>query len=386
MIQIVPLNEEYSPAVRRFNERLRPSHVTAFPDSPRSLWLPNTGDRRIYEEFFVAMEEGDVRGGYILIRQDVSIHGAPTRVAGLRLPISEAVVDKKYATVPVRLVRDALRRQPLLFGMGMGGNHTPIARLLKALNFKLEAVPFYFKVGRPVRFLTNSHVMEPWLARTVAYSGLAWTTARLVELSRVRRRGLARRARVETVSSFDVWADRLWREAKDEYSWVSVRDSHVLNALYSPDDRRFLRLRIWDGDRIVGWTVLLDLRLKNHKRFGTVRSGHIVDCFADPVDAEMVIHASTRYLEARGVDFIRSHQSHPAWRNALKTAGFSQMRSLFLFGASPACQEVLDNVDPNRIGVHLNRGDGDSALYLPREGVPAGSYEIPEKVRAAAMR
>jgi len=370
MISIVPFTDELAPAVRDFNVRLAPAGVSRFPESPVSQYLPHTDGRRTYEEAFLAMEDGQMRGGYILVRQEVSFGGEISSAAGLRLPISEALVNAKYALVPALLLRNALNRQPLLWGAGMGGEDKPVARLLKSSKFCMQPVPFYFKIHRPARFFTRSKVINPWLARLAAWSGAAWAASRAADLALVRGRSRMRGVRLEVVPEFGAWADRLWNEAKARYGCAGVRDSHMLNALYRTGGP-YQRIQVWEGARLAGWAVLLDLQLRDHARFGNARGGQIVDCFGHPEDAATIIKAACRFLEKRGVDFIRSHQSHPAWGEALRGAGFLRGRSYFIFTASPAFQRRLNEVDLDRRSLHVNRGDGDSPFFLPQQGVPA---------------
>ncbi|HLJ50803.1 MAG TPA: hypothetical protein VKU01_32555 [Bryobacteraceae bacterium] len=374
MIEIRTLSDGLAPSVRAFNERVSTRGVTPFPEEPVSQWLPKRLGCAIYEEPFVAIEDGQVRGGYILIQQEASIGGQITSIGGLRLPISEALVNPKYGLLPARLVLDAQRRQPLLFGMGMGGEQTPVARLLGGLKFQLRRVPFYFKINHAARFLTGSTILKPWLARLLLYSGVGWAGTHALSFSLAKPHGAVRKVIAREIGAFDDWADRLWEANHAQYSFVAVRNSSTLNALYPPADKRFIRLQVKHGRRIAGWALLLDLHLTDHPRFGNLRAGQIVDCFAAPDDAQHVIRAASQYLENRGVDFVRSHQSHPSWRRALQLSGFFPGRSYFLFGASPALGSLLARVDPNNSGVHLNRGDGDGPLYLPRKGIPAERY------------
>jgi hypothetical protein len=376
MIEIVPLTPELAPAVRDFNAIMKQAGFSALPETPQSVWLPPTKEGSLFEECFVAVEDGHVRGGYAASRHQAWVGGETRPVSYMRLPVSEAVVNRKYSLVPARLVKDALARHPLTFGMGMGGDEVPVARLLKAMKFRVEPVPFYFKIHRAARFLTGSHVMNPWLAKSAAYSGGAWAAKHALDLALVRDRALERRLRVEVVPDFRDWADELWDNAKEKYTWVAGRDSQAMNAIYPTRERSYIRLKVWDGARLAGWAILLDMHLKDDKRFGRVRAGQIVDCFGAPDEAAAVMRGACRFLEDRGVDFIRSHQSHPAWCKALRNSGFLQGSSYFLYGHAPAISEILDRVDPQQLGVHLNRGDGDSPLYLPRRGTPAGAYPI----------
>jgi hypothetical protein len=386
MISIVPFTADLAPAVRAFNLRIAPAGVTRFPESPVSEFLPAEAGRRTYEESFLAMEGGRMRGGYILVRQEVSFGGEIARVAGLRLPISEALVDGQYGMVPSLLLRNALKREPLLWGAGMGGEQRPVARLLRSGRFCLEPVPFYFKITRPARFLTQSKVVHPWAAGLAAWSGAAWAASRAADLALVRERSRMRGVRVEAVNEFGGWADGLWDEVRHRYACARVRDSHMLNAVYRPDGP-YERIQVWDGARLTGWAVLLDLQLREHPKFGNARSGQIVDCFGQPEDAPMIMKAACRFLTERGVDFIRSHQSHPAWGEALGGAGFLRGRSYFIFTASAAFRNRLNQVDPHRLGLHVNRGDGDSPFFLPKQGEPVMEHLLsPARLRLVGAR
>src|ERR1700730_363102 len=120
-IRIVPYTAGHVAAFRELNRKL-PEDLQ-FPETPDPGWLPGI-------ELFVAVEEsseqglGDdavraehVRGGYILRRQQFSISGETVPVAHYRLPVSEGLVNRAYATLGLRLVRDALAREPMLYAL-----------------------------------------------------------------------------------------------------------------------------------------------------------------------------------------------------------------------------------------------------------------------------
>ena len=111
-----------------------------------------------------------------------------------------------------------------------------------------------------------------------------------------------------------------------------------------------------------GWAVVLDTQMKNHKQFGDMRVGTIVDCLAPPDDAATVVRAATRTLEKRGVDLIVSNQLHAAWCAGLAGAGFRRGPSNFLFALAPALAALLEDAEDGDI--HINRGDGDGPIHL----------------------
>lgn len=352
-IRIVPYTAEHVAAVREFNHRLMPEEVLEdlqFPETPEPGWLPGM-------ELFVALEDGVVRGGYILRRQEFSLLGETVPVAHYRLPLSEGVIDRKYAMLGLRLVRDALAREPRLYALGMGGFQHPLPQMLKRLGWRMCSVPFRFKVVHPFRFLREIQALRTTPARrffldAAAYTGAGWLGLRLI--------GHAHRVRnikYETASEFSGWSDAIWERSRGDYTMLAARNSGILDALYPPDDPRFLRIRAAGG-----WAVLLDTAMEGHKQFGKIRVGTIVDCLAPVEDAATVVRAATRALEKRGVDLIVSNQLHDGWCQALADAGFRRGPSNFLFAASPALAALLGDAEDGEI--HINRGDGDGPIHL----------------------
>src|SRR6266508_3389556 len=106
-ICVSPYTGQWVDAVRAFNQRIAASGQE-FPESPSPNWMPDL-------EVFLAIEGDAVRGGDILRRQRFWIAGEEIDVAHYRLPLSEGVVDRRYATLGLRLVRDALAREPRLY-------------------------------------------------------------------------------------------------------------------------------------------------------------------------------------------------------------------------------------------------------------------------------
>jgi len=352
-IRIVRYTADHVAAVRDLNRRLSPDEVLEelqFPETPDPGWLPGM-------ELFVALEDGAARGGYMLRRQEFSVLGETVPVAHYRQPLSEGVIDRKYAMLALRLVRDALVREPRLYALGMGGFQNPLPQMLKRLGWRICAVPFHFKVVHPFRFLREIQALRTTPARrflldAAAYTGAGWLGLRLM--------GHARRVRnvkSETAARFSEWADAVWEQSRTGYTLLAARNSGILDALYPPGDPRFLRIRAAGG-----WAVLLDTAMEGHKQFGNIRVGTIVDCLAPPEDAATVVRAATRTLEKRGVDLIVSNQLHAGWCQALAAAGFRRGPSNFLFAASPALAALLDDAEDGEF--HINRGDGDGPIHL----------------------
>jgi len=361
---------EHAPAVRAFNERL--AHAGApwrFPETTVPDWLPQADGVPVWQEYFLLLEDDAVRGAYVLKRQDAVVGrgtggAASRRVGSFYWPLSEGTIDPTYALVAPRLLQAALQDEPLLFLVGMVGRDRPIARLVRALGWRLTSVPFYFKPVRPARFFRELRYVRRragvrWaldLARVTGVGCLGLTLADLALRARALR---AAPPRIDVVRRFDEWADAIWAANAPRCSFVGSRDAAALNATYPPESSAFIRLRVAHGDRTIGWAVVQDSLTGSSEHFGGMRVGTIVDAFAAPEDAAAVVRASCDALLERQVDLIISNQSHRAWRRALSRAGFLRGPSSWLFAPSPALAELVFAVDPAGHAIHLNRGDGD---------------------------
>jgi hypothetical protein len=368
-IRIQPYTEAWCAAVAEFNRRVRPAKPPfELPEKPVPDWIPKTGEAKIYQEIFLAVEGGSVRGAYTFKHQEFSIGGRVLEVGMCPMPISEGIVDRRYSLVAPMLVSDATRKQPLLYGLGVGDLEAAVTRLLFAMGWRLNrAVPFFFKVKNGSRFLRNIRYVRTsgfrrFLCDAAACLGVGWAGAKIAGtlLTRNPRRAVS----MEPVSEFSPWADEIWRTCRHQYSMIGVRDANALETLYPQSDSRFIRLKVYDGGRVAGWAVLLDTLMRAHKHFGNMRVGSIVDCLASPEDAHHVIAAAAGCLEQRGVDLLLSNQNHPAWCRALRSAGFVPGPSNFYFITSRELTRLLNEVDPTGAGFHLNRGDGEGPIHL----------------------
>lgn len=370
-IRFATYAEEHIEQVRAFNGRLRAGGMTTqFPTHAASPTLPPRPDRSLFQEYFLALDAGEVvRGGYVLKHQEFQVGGRVVSLGDFQLPISEGAVDRNHAALAGELLFDALKRKPLLFGLGMGGYEEPITRLHKAAGFRMFAVPFFFKVNHPFRFCRRLRFLRrrwPWRLAldAAAFTGTAWLGVRAVQAVRTRSQGRCPALSVELVPAFASWADELWSRHQSQYRMIAVRTSDILQILYPPDDPRFLRLKVSAAGQLLGWCLVLDTQMQNHKQFGTLRVGSLVDAFAAPEHAAAIVRAATRYLEERGVDLIVSNQSHAAWCRALDEAGYFRGPSNFLFSGSKRLTRLLADGQIASDQIYVNRGDGDGPNNL----------------------
>lgn len=373
-IRIQPFTEDLAGSARDFNSRLRSAGIAypvGLPDYTARLRLPKQPDRPIYQECFVAADGETIRGGYTLYQQLFSIWGNTVAVGNCVMPVSEGIINRSYSLVGIQLVRDALRRQPLMFGFGMGGANGPMTRLVEQMDWEVWPVPFYFKVVDGARFLRHFQFLRRsrWKAKLMdiaASSGMGLPLGWLCKSRCIRK--TPQSMQVEMVDRFGHWADDLWEEARTRYAMLSVRGSQVLNALYAGRPE-FDRLVFSAQGRPVGWAVL-ERNSLNHERFGGMEVGYLLDYLAMPHDAAEVTRAATEWSVSRGVDLIVSNETHPVWRAALRRSGFLRGPSTFVFASSPELTKLLRAVQVTGSDMHLVRGVGDAPLLGWVSGEP----------------
>lgn len=379
-IQILPYTEELSESVADFNRRVASANLTfSVPATPSSDWLPKVPNRTIHREIFLALEEQRVRGAYTLKLQDFLCDGVVKTVGSCQMPISEGIVDKRYALVGLQIMQDALRREPLAYDLGIGSFDASIARVHKAMGWKFRAIPFFFRIqngfafAREIRYLRKS-ALRAAVLDFAAYTGIAWGGAKVIHaLSRLihtlRNPQLARFSRsydvfAESFSTFGPWADDVWAQCRNHYSITAVRTAEILNILYPADNERFIRIRVLRRDRTIGWAVLLCTRMADSKYFGNMVVGSVVDCLAIPGEESAVMEEATRILKRRGVDLIVTNQSHFEWREACLMAGLIEGPSNYILGVSKAFANLMNECDPEGDRLHITRGDGDGPIHL----------------------
>ena len=355
------------PAALEFNKRLLsfgvdPGYLIAEQPGSFDPSLPISSESR------VVVDGENIRGGYILQWRDFWIGGQLRRVCAIQTPISEGVVDRRYAAAGVQIIRHALSINPLLYAVGMGGVDRPLPRILKAFGFTVTAVPFEFRVNHPGRFLGNiEHLRTTALRRLVLdltrFSGLGWLGERAWQtFSSARYRDKS--VRFEQVSSLDGIADEVWERSCGYYSFLAVRNASMLRLLFPSGDRRYQRIDVFRGGERIGWGIVLQKTMAANKYFGDMKIGVIADCLARPSDAPAIIQSAADYLAGTGVDMTLANFQHPAWMEGCRKAGFLRGPSNHAFTMSPKLSGLLPDPGQLQKSLHLTRSDSDGLVNL----------------------
>lgn len=374
LIEIVPYQADHIPEVLAFNARLRAAGVDVAFGMRSLLRETNVVPARspgsgLFEESFLAVEGQAVRGGYILQHQDFLLNGKVESIGLFRHPLSEGTTDRRYSLVGPRLLRDALRRQPLLHGAGIGGHDVAAARLLKTAGFAIVTVPFYFRVEHAARFLREIRILRSSSLRRLAAdvgaaTGIGAAGIGLVQRYRSGRSKPGRRVTARAFPSFEAWADAVWIASLSGIDFGAVRDHPVLAQLYDAPDNRFLKVLIEDAGEPCGWVVCLATQSHDNKAFGDLKLGSIVDCLVRPGYEGVLIDAAVERLRQEDVDLIVTNQSLGAVGVALRGAGFLRGPSNFLLATAPMLTKHFSTLQSDLPRIHLNRGAGHTAANL----------------------
>jgi hypothetical protein len=372
-LQIVPYGPEHVAAVVAFNRRLREGSIERFqlPEAmPIAHPLQGKLNQTSQEQFLVLENGSAVRGGYTLNCGIALVEGQLRAYGFLQLPLSEGIINPSYNLIGLAILKDALRRSELLFGLGMGGFEHPLPRMFKILGAEVRGVPFFFRVCRARKFLRQSVALRAsparrWLADVAAATFTGEIGLRALNLFTSRGAPSSRQYEFELVPRFEGWCDRIWDETAAQYSFICLRDAETLNYLYGRNlHLPVSRLRVSLGGESVGWAVVIAADLREHNHFPFLRLGTIVDCLATPGKEDLVIAAATRFLEQQKVDLIVSNQMHAAWGAGMTRCGFLRYQTNFLFAAPRPLYGLLRASDEAMARVHLNRGDGDGPYNL----------------------
>lgn len=377
-ITIVPHGETWKPHVEAFNARMREGGSKyGFYVTPVPPWIPKRHEAQpVWREFYLAVEDDEaVRGGFALKPQEWWIRGESRTVADWQGPFSEGAVSNRYGALGLRMLRDMLKRQPLLYSWGHGGDDAAIVQLLERMQWTLVPTPFLFRVVHPFAFARkNAYLREEPRSRLAldiaAFTGAASIGGRLATAALRIKSGKRFSARAEVVSEHGPWADAIWHRAKHDYAALAVRDARAMNTLLPPGESSYewsdqIRLRVRDRHGVdLGWAVVCRRTMENHHRFGTLRVGTLVDYLAPIEHAGDVIHAAYAWLARDGAEIVIANQSDPRWIRAFEDNAFIRVPNRRMFCAAPPLVEALAPFEKTQHRLFLTNMDGHGPMGL----------------------
>ena len=350
--------------IDNFNKELN-SHGFDFNLPQHNKKLSNENNF-IFERRFILTENNNlVRAGYNLKYQWFKINNDLVQLGYYYNPITAGLYNKKYNVCGILLLNDASKKKSDLFSLGMGGYSKPLPKLLKGMNWELEKIPFFFKVINPYIFLKNIKYFRNTKLKSIfidflTISGLGWLGIKFITFFHYILNLQTKKSElnVEEIEIVDKNFDELWEKTKDHNSFIAVRNSKYLDMLYS--EKRFIKLKFSHNNKMIGWSVSLCTKLNNHKQFGNIQLGSIIDCLSLKNYEVEIIDKTTEILKKKGSNLIVSNQSHIYWQKAFKKNIFIKGISNFIFASSKS----LNSKIKTKNYIHITRGDGDGPINL----------------------
>lgn len=359
------LTESELEAVKAFNARMAAANAPA--DFVAESVNPVEASARMAKKQYVVVDGPHVHGGVLKVEYPAWLNGSPLSAINYQSPISEGIIEKKYALTAMLLVKFMQQAGSRSFIVGMGDQRNPLPRLLKAGGWRVEPVPFFFRVCRPNRFLSELRLLKDRpqrriLAKIAAATGAGWLGIRALQSRGVLARVASRRYTIRSVAEWGPWADLLWERFRAGCAFGVSRDRQTLLELYPAHDPRLLRFLIELDGEPAGWTACFNSQMNNHAIFGNLRVATILDCIAAPEHAASSIALTSSSLDSAGAALVVSNQTHRDWLDAFRRCGFQTSKSNYLLAMSPALAQDVNSAGSERI--HITRGDGDGRIHL----------------------
>ena len=362
-------NQDDKNLIHDFNKELEDQGISFRLPAPASR-SQHTEDFIFERKFILTENKTIVRAGYTLKYQWFKVNNELLQIGYYYNPVTSGLFNKKYNICGVLLLHDAQKKNTNLFCLGMGGYSEALPKLLKGMNWNLQIIPFFFKVYHPRAFLNNIRYLKKtklksFIIMLIANSGLGWLCLKFVflvdSLFHIRFKKEPYIV-AKAIEIFDQDLDFVWENAKQYNSFIAVRNCNYLKTLYS--DKKFIKLKFFHDNKFVGWSICLCTNLNNHKQFGHMRLGSIVDCLSLKGYERSIISKTSEMLKKKEVDLIVSNQSHIFWKNAFKMNSFIEGPSNFIFASSRELSNKLVENIKLKDCMHITRGDGDGPINL----------------------
>jgi hypothetical protein len=363
-LRLEPFGQQHVPAVLAFNQRMTEAQAPSDFLLPDALEMPRTAPNDpIQWTRYVILDGEHVRGGLLAMDQPGWLHGQTVRAVNFQSPLSEGIVDPRFAVVAMQLVKFMQRYADAVFLVGMGAMDRPLPKLLAASGWSLRPVPFLFRVHRVGRFLNELQMLRTSPAKRIAAQVGRFTGLGSLALA-FKQRQSAAEGTIREVTGWGNWANDIWQACRDNCAFAVVRDRRTLESLYPATNPKMKIFLIESDAQPVGWSVCFNATMKYHRHFGNLQVGSILDCMAVPDAMASTAILTDREMAAQGADLVLVNHSHAEWVEAFRTAGFLSGPSNYMLGMSKKLTEALRAVRDGERHVHVTRGDGDGRIHL----------------------
>ena len=317
-------------------------------------------------QLIVAADDAGIHGGYYMRCDHYRIAGIPHQLFYFGYPISEGVVNKRYAALGLQLQIDIEKRAQLAYGLGGGGMDSQVNQLKQRGGWSARNIPCLLYINQPEKVLRelpslHRNGMRSLAAKTLACSRagkLSLTAAKLMRSFGNSRRN--HKEAYEIVETMPHWIDEFYERCAKSYNLLSRRDRKALDVRFPNSSSLLSRGIVREGGKNLGWFVTLEQIHNKEHFFGNLKVGLLADFLAHPKDAMAITRAATDHLLRAGCDMIVCNACHASWIQALRKCGYFRGPTNFPFLASPKLTGILSPLEDTLENSHIVRADGDS--------------------------
>jgi hypothetical protein len=350
----------------RLDLRLRDGGASARVYPPDEL--PSEVPHFPREEQYVVADREEIRGSVYLRLTSMIAGGVRFQVGYVKYPVAESLVDKKYAGVPVAMMRHLQKLQPELLVMGMGGLSGPFAQFLSRMRWRGHTIPTVILPLQPTRILRHlphlaARTTLVRIARVLDWLGGGMVLSGAVRLtSAVGTRWLGRGAITEPLlpgtSDGSVYS-RVSASVVSSYPLMVDRDAKYATWMFPEHTQGAHRLHVQTAPGHDGYVHIqyVDLRERRSSPYGPLRLAVLQDMLAVPEAARGVVAAGVDLARRLDADLVLMTHSHPAWLTAARRCGFLMGPDNFACMRSPALDQKLAELGIIARDLYVTRAD-----------------------------
>lgn len=363
-IAVSPFEHAHEPAAAAFNARMREGLAPSTFLLPERAKPPVQNGSVTVTHHVALDQDGAVRGGIMLLEHPALTAGKIERVVNIQAPLSEGIIDPAFTFVGPQLIKHALRQSPYAFVVGMGGAGNPLPRLLKAMGWTINTVPFYFRMLDASRCVRNLAPLRNTSIKRLggaiaAATGAAAAGAMLAHRASKASTDAAAEFEAMPVEGWSSSADDAWDAFKGHLGFAVLRTTGTLPFFYPFSGAGPKAWWLTRRGRVEGWFGLLIAPMANNPYFGNLTVATLTDCVGSAQAVRAGVALAAARARAAGADLVITNQQHRQLQAACIEAGWRAAPSNYLLATSRALSAVLT---PET--AYVTRRDGDGLTNL----------------------
>ncbi len=353
-IRLIEYNKSFNSSLESFNKRIRDSG-NVFPNPEE--WQYYEGDL-INQKFYVLIDQDKIISAICAIKNQIYLlKGNEINFQFIEYPISLSVVDSKYATDSIFLLKKITSASENMHGIGMGGLEEPLPKILRTLKFKTMLIPFFSYPISIQRFI------ELILRRKTGYdfkyliSIFCLFDFILKCFHSFKDKFFSKNFHFEEFNEFADTDNALWDSISNDFDLIAIKNKQNLNALYNKTPHHLHKFKIFENGKYLGWAILKITKHSKNKYFNNCTTATIVDLLCNQTDYDLFLTIIKRISRINKADMVLVNSTFGKFNDRLKKSHFIPIPSNYGFA-------YKTNIEFSTSNAWLTRADGDGPINL----------------------